>query len=181
MPSPDLPERLLHCFDLLSICGAPNAQVLLVHSQHWCRMSIGGSATHNRLWTSAILPICDSHLPTECWQSCVFIGQLTQQYLPVKGLEHDWVCRGEACGDSDTWQRGAARAGFQNIPWRPALLQVPLYPLSAAPHCLDLLAWVAIRFCTILLLDSVNLLCVLHCCRHSCTCSVLLASSTGTL
>ena len=43
----------------------------------------------------------------------------------TEGLEHDLVCRGEAGGDSDTWQRGAARSGLQDIPRRPTLLQVP--------------------------------------------------------
>ena len=61
-----------------------------------------------------------------------------QSYGSVKrsasaGCECDWVCRGQAGGDFDTRQRGAARAGLPNITWRPALLQVPPPPLFAPP------------------------------------------------
>lgn len=77
---------------------------------------VGASATH-------VLPAwcCISHVAMSCAQ------------LSAIGSERAWVCRGQAGGDFDTRQRGAARAGVPNIAWRPALLQVPSPPLPAPP------------------------------------------------
>ena len=85
------------------------------------------------------LPFMKVSYPLNAANLCVHLSVYPAVHNAV-GLEHDWVCRGEPGGDSDTRQRGAARPGLQNIPWRPTLLQVPSHPLFAAAHCPKLLA-----------------------------------------